>query len=580
MNPETFTPTEEQSRIIRHDGSAFVSACPGAGKTRVLVERARSMLREDAAGKGVAFLSFTNAATFELDLRLRREGLLPSPPFPHFVGTFDSFLWMFLVAPFGVPGCPARPRLIPDLGERTVRPWDGVPELPLKYFDRYTGEILPTEARSRGFNPSKNHRVTTAYMSSAASARQRFFARGELDFEDVRTLAASHLRDAASASRLAAALSGRFREVVVDEAQDCNRLDLETIQWLRDAGIATKVICDPQQSIYGFRGGVAEELIVFGRRFAENDRLPMSGNFRSSEPICKAISTLRPRDAPYRPDRALGKSAAVSTPVYLLSYRGNGVAASIGAAFRELVVTEGFDLSLCPVLAATRDSSRKAIGQPGEVRTTDCTLRLANAVTAFHFSFEAGNRREALDDVHRVVLEIGDRMGTKTYRQYLSDEGLEPGRWRPAVLKVVRELRYDISVYPDPDTWLALARTLLEPHLPDHRRSINQVLRRNAGLADALATAPTSNPPAKTIHSVKGMEFLAVCVVMTVPTTKGILDYLETGTPVESSEDARKIYVGASRAQRLLAIATPNGQAGRLKALLVAGNAFVEVLDL
>ena len=41
-----------------------------------------------------------------------------------------------------------------------------------------------------------------------------------------------------------------------------------------DAGIATKVICDPFQSIYDFRGGVTEELIAFGETFDEHDRLP------------------------------------------------------------------------------------------------------------------------------------------------------------------------------------------------------------------------------------------------------------------------------------------------------------------
>ena len=54
MSPRPFTPTGEQTRIIGHAGSAFVAACPGAGKTRVLVERARSLLAERSAGRGIA----------------------------------------------------------------------------------------------------------------------------------------------------------------------------------------------------------------------------------------------------------------------------------------------------------------------------------------------------------------------------------------------------------------------------------------------------------------------------------------------------------------------------------------------
>ncbi|KAB0784496.1 UvrD-helicase domain-containing protein, partial [Pseudomonas aeruginosa] len=97
MSPRPFTPTGEQTRVIGHAGSAFVAACPGAGKTRVLVERARSLLAERSAGRGIAFLSFTIAAVSELEGRLRREGLLKTPAFPHFIGTFDGFLWQFLI---------------------------------------------------------------------------------------------------------------------------------------------------------------------------------------------------------------------------------------------------------------------------------------------------------------------------------------------------------------------------------------------------------------------------------------------------------------------------------------------------
>lgn len=110
-----FVPTDEQARIIAWNGSAFVAACPGAGKTRVLVERARRLLKSEISKQGIAFLSFTEAAVSELEDRLRREGLLLSPTLPSFIGTFDSFLWRFLVAPFGIPGSTARPKLIPDM---------------------------------------------------------------------------------------------------------------------------------------------------------------------------------------------------------------------------------------------------------------------------------------------------------------------------------------------------------------------------------------------------------------------------------------------------------------------------------
>ena len=44
MKSQPFNPTSEQMMVISHAGSAFVAACPGSGKTRVLVERARRLL--------------------------------------------------------------------------------------------------------------------------------------------------------------------------------------------------------------------------------------------------------------------------------------------------------------------------------------------------------------------------------------------------------------------------------------------------------------------------------------------------------------------------------------------------------
>jgi DNA helicase II / ATP-dependent DNA helicase PcrA len=135
----------------------------------------------------------------------------------------------------------------------------------------------------------------------------RFRERGELDFDDARALAVSRLTDAQLATRLSAALAARFREIIIDEAQDSNPDDLEVVKWLRNAGIPTKIICDPHQSIYAFRGGVTDQLLAFGNTFADQNRLTMSGNFRSSGNICKAIVMLRAADARAIVDEPLGE---------------------------------------------------------------------------------------------------------------------------------------------------------------------------------------------------------------------------------------------------------------------------------
>ena len=144
----------------------------------------------------------------------------------------------------------------------------------------------------------------------------------------------------------------------------------------------------------------------------------------------------------------------------------------------------------------------------------------------------------------------------------------------------LRALRYDPDIYADADAWHDRAKELLAPHLPVGGPSIAQKLKRNKDIAGVLIAAPAACSPARTIHSVKGMEFPAVCVVTVAQTLKGVLDYLETGAPAKSAETARELYVAASRAQRLLAIATPKSLSARFAAHVRKTGAKVTVVKI
>jgi DNA helicase II / ATP-dependent DNA helicase PcrA len=267
--------------------------------------------------------------------------------------------------------------------------------------------------------------------------------------------------------------------------------------------------------------------------------------------------------------------------VQILSYSGQGVPATIGAKIRELTGALGLDARDCPFVSATRRTGANALGHPQDTGVKDLSYRLAVAVSDYHFSFELGGRKDALAAIHRVMIDLEGHMAEKTYHQHLADADLEPGSWRARALAVAEELRYSSERYASADAWHDHAKRLLAPLLPaGGGQSINQRLRRNADLARALSTAPASGHPARTIHSVKGMEFPAICVVMSPSTAKGILDFLTTDRTDGDNEEARKIYVGASRAQRLLAIALPRTQAPRLRDLMAGMGGDVSLVTL
>jgi DNA helicase-2/ATP-dependent DNA helicase PcrA len=100
---QTITPQQQeavsrQEEAITATAPLFVRACPGAGKTHVIVSR---HLRGPAVAlrQGRALLSFTRAAAAQMRRRCHSEGRPEAARFPHNVGTLDAFIWDVLVTP-------------------------------------------------------------------------------------------------------------------------------------------------------------------------------------------------------------------------------------------------------------------------------------------------------------------------------------------------------------------------------------------------------------------------------------------------------------------------------------------------
>src|SRR4051794_35109866 len=113
--------------------------------------------------------------------------------------------------------------------------------------------------------------------------------RAGIDFEDLQILAARLLERAEVGEHY----RSRFRQILVDEFQDTNRLQLRLIEALRGPKTELVVVGDELQSIYGFRHA---DLDVFRRRREEIDRrsdaelMRLSGNFRSRPEVVGAVN--------------------------------------------------------------------------------------------------------------------------------------------------------------------------------------------------------------------------------------------------------------------------------------------------
>jgi ATP-dependent helicase/nuclease subunit A len=124
------------------------------------------------------------------------------------------------------------------------------------------------------------------FSSRFEAAKER---RAGIDFEDLQILAARLLERA----EIGQTYRSRFRQILVDEFQDTNRLQLRLIEGLRGPRTELVVVGDELQSIYGFRHA---DLDVFRRRREEIDRrtdaelMELSGNFRSRPEVIGAVN--------------------------------------------------------------------------------------------------------------------------------------------------------------------------------------------------------------------------------------------------------------------------------------------------
>jgi DNA helicase-2/ATP-dependent DNA helicase PcrA len=279
-------------------------------------------------------------------------------------------------------------------------------------------------------------------------------------------------------------------------------------------------------------------------------------------------------------DEALGEFKDVCFPIHVLSYAGSAVPSSIGTTFCRLVHEIGEDISKCPVLAATGTSGAAAIGQPHGRGRNDATFKLTKAVMDFHFASGFDDVKYALEETHRIILDIEDLLSTSSYHKYLSDNDIKPESWRPRLIQILRDLRFDPTIFSDARSWHDHVKSVMgRSATTADGISISMKLKWNAGIETLLSVAPIGSAMARTIHSVKGLEFPAVCVATTT-TLKGILDFLETGRPTEKAEDARKLYVAASRAQKLLVFASPRTQANRFASHLRKQGADVVLTEI
>ncbi|RYF49878.1 MAG: ATP-dependent helicase, partial [Cytophagaceae bacterium] len=419
-------------------------------------------------------------------------------------------------------------------------------------------------------------KILDIYQRSSVAADRQAWAkwrwkveeRGYLSCSASRAMMLSFLQQPASRERIGKLLAARFAEVIVDESQDCGAEEIELLRFISARGVSVAMVGDPDQSIFVFRDAQPAEVRRLGQELGSTER--MAENFRSSPAICKAVRSLRSGTAE---DVAAGPNKNFNVPIVLLGY---AQPSEIPGAIAAICSHSGLEHSQAMLLSHRGSDACQAAGlkvekAPGSKKV----LHFARAsLTIRHQMSTPTQRKKAHEAAKRALVDLIEGVSTANDSCDAICRSLNlPVRWLDAAA-------YRLSLGPDPYKETAkeyaghlrkLIPTLAWPDgiqlktLGDHIKAPSE-----AEWTEVIQDVSPTHLRWATIHSVKGAQFPLVGLVTPKKLLKDdlgqtVLDHWEHGLDTEAK---RVLYVGASRAEKILVLILHKSHAPQVLSIL------------
>lgn len=278
-------PDEGQSKAIHHGaGPMLVLAGPGSGKTHVITHRIRYLISEcHIPPNEILVITFTKAAA--LEMQARADSLIRQSSYVQF-GTFHSVFYQILKksqthCKFTLVSDSERYGFIKEVLE-SIGDKEENPEMQA---DRYIKAISQSKNRlPENDNMNSSSKEETEGLEKVLHIYEEWLREMQkLDFDDMLRLCYFYLRDNPAEREK---WQKRFSYILIDEFQDINPLQYETVKLL-SGNRNLFAVGDDDQAIYGFRGSDPIMMKRFERELgAEVVRL--SVNYRCSGRITEA----------------------------------------------------------------------------------------------------------------------------------------------------------------------------------------------------------------------------------------------------------------------------------------------------
>lgn len=304
--------------VIRCNESRDIKACPGSGKTTVLLAKLSILSNRMpfVDGSGVCVLTHTNVAIDEIKARFGgKADLLFS--YPNFCGTIQSFVDTFLTIPW-FNSMISHPLVTVDddhassIIERTFNgtSWEEQKSLNHLFRENKSYQKARNEKRWSDVKKMKSDLVKSTFVEilrkkyytnygatlSIASAnngktsptynflhyvRLSAFREGILKYEDAFSIGLAYIE---MIPGIKDALCARFKYVFIDEVQDSSQLQLDLLEKAFDRGqVVVQRFGDPFQAIYNMDGDCA---------WTPVNPLPLNKSKRFGDTIAQVLKTV------------------------------------------------------------------------------------------------------------------------------------------------------------------------------------------------------------------------------------------------------------------------------------------------
>ena len=305
----------EQYRAATHgEGPMLILAGAGTGKTRVLTARIAWLVAHGVDPASILAVTFTNKAAKEM--RERVGGMVnPEQAKQITLSTFHALCVRMLRRHAHLLGYKENFSIFDESDQMGL-----MKKLAARIHDK-ENPLDPNLARNviskaKNFGIGEPDETGTALGSLFSKYQDGLRTLTAMDFDDLLLNARLLLRDHPEARE---EWRARYRHILVDEFQDTNKLQLELVSLL--AGEERPNICvvgDDDQSIYGWRGAEASNLLEFERHFPDPEVIKLEQNYRSTDVILKVANRLIKNNSRRR-GKNLWSDSKEGEPVRILS---------------------------------------------------------------------------------------------------------------------------------------------------------------------------------------------------------------------------------------------------------------------